>query len=543
MKQKITAKRWGVFYAALLILVFIFTSPVHAIWHTVLSEHFSGSPLSWPWGNWTIYPNRPPQGSGPPYTWGIQDYIFKSNGIDNHSLWCVGQPNALDPEFDNYPANTNSWAKWGPINLSSAVAARANFWYFYETEPVQDYVRWGAYPSNTFNMYEAGRRSGYANPQWYSSYVDFDSLENGTISLLGQSAVYVLFNFVSDGDAQVYTGAFIDEISIAWDDGIFDLLVQSAGFVNPDSSPAAIAFVGDTIRFALHWAAEGTGLTPFFNITCRLDGQLIYSERRNIDIGDNQVVGADTYSDLWVVSPDSHTVEWMLDASQEIAEASEANNDTILAFLPEFHNVPPWIEVLRPTWGDTAAQTFVIRWQDEDPDNNAYINLFWNFDTLSTNGIPIPGAAGILEDDEADSFLWNVSTLPEGPIWVLAMIEDGSEPFFDYSAGPVIIDHDWVAVSPWNIPAAPPRDFSIQSVYPNPFNSGTVIRIAAPDAAEIELKVFDPLGRQIASPYHGRIEPGVHDIRWSPEGIPAGLYLIELNAQDLHLRAKAVYLK
>ncbi|MCX6640394.1 MAG: hypothetical protein NTW14_07940 [bacterium] len=220
--------------------IFMVPQPVDAVWHIVLSERFAGSSLTWPWGNWTINPNRPPTGSGPPYSWGVQDTYYKFNGMDTHSLWCCGQPNSLDPFQDNYPPGTVSWAKWGPINLSQAVAAQANFWFYCKTEPVQDYFRWGAYPSNTFNMYEYDRRSG-VNTDWLNGFLDFDSLAGGTQSMLGQGSVYIVFQFVADGDNQVNVGAFLDEVNIAWDDGMLDLEAKSPFFQDMDSTTTSTA--------------------------------------------------------------------------------------------------------------------------------------------------------------------------------------------------------------------------------------------------------------------------------------------------------------
>lgn len=502
-------------------------------------------PQNFPSGNWTLNPNltwySPP---GPPFVWGIQDDVFQLNGFDTHSLWCVGLPPTLSPSNnDTYPPNTNSWAKWGPIDLSRAVAARAIFYYYCVSEPVQDYVRWGAWPSNAWNMYEAGRRSGNY-PQWSTFTVNFDSLQyaGGDTSLLGDNSVWLVFHFFSDADNQVAIGAFIDELTIAWDDGTFDLQANAPGLAHLDSTPVVTTVIGDTIRFSLNWSAEGSGTTPDFDITCQLDGQPFYSERRNVDIGGSQMVALTTYSTPWVVTPDSHTVAWMLDASQEIVEAVETNNDTLLEFLPLTVNIPPTIEVTRPTWGDTAASQFVIHWVDDDPDNNASINLYWRFDTLAYNGTPIPGALGISEDDEADSFLWNVSSIPEGPIWVLAMISDGSPPVFDFSEGPLIVDHDWTYAVESPTPELP-QEFALQSVYPNPFNSSTVLRLAVPRTTKARLQVFDLMGRLRDVPFEGLLQAGYHEISWSPRDLPSGVYLVEFNAAGLKLRAKAVYLK
>ena len=533
----------------LLMAVFAFVwcaqfQPARAIWHVVLNEHFMGTPLSWMnspgygWGNWDCYPYP---AYGPPYTWGITSYIFKYNGIDSQSLWCVGTPNTLAPELDPYPANTNAWVRWGPIDLSEAVKARASFWFYCQTEPVQDYVRWGAYPSSQWNMYESGRYSGETT-EWLMETVDFDSLEGGTISLLGQNNVFLFFQFVSDYDSQVDMGAFIDEVNIAWEDGVFDLEAELAFLASLDSTQLMETFVGDSVRFALSWKAKGDGTTPMFDITCQLDGELFYSERRNAEIGSNQQIWVYTYTEPWVVEADTHTVFWMLDASREIDESSETNNDTSMTFVPLPTNSAPWLSFFHPTWGDTANQQFTITWEDGDPDDNAIITLYYDDDSTGNNGYVIPGAYNIPEDDPTNSFNWNVTGMPEGPFWVLGYITDTHNFSWVYSDGPLIIDHDWTGVRDDRFLTLP-QEITLESVYPNPFNNSTKIRFGLPAGDQVQVKIFDSLGRLRSEAFKGWLSAGYHEITWSPGELPSGIYIVEIGAAGVTHRGKVVFLK
>jgi len=542
MPRRLSMTKMMILIALALVSICLYSSPGNAIWHSVLSERFWQSPQIFPWPNWTISPNRNWYQSGVGDVWGVQDEVYKVNGLDMQSIWCCGLPPTLSPSVDNYPANMNAWAKWGPIDLSLAVAARATFAYKCITEPEQDYFRWGAYGSNSFNMYEADRRSGTGSGQWLTTTMRFDSLQGGTVNLLGDNSVWFELHFVSDGDNIRYQGAFVDELTISWDDGTFDLFAQLAGLAALDSTPVAIPLMGDSIRFSLDWSAEGSGTTPDFDITCWLDDQLFYTERRNAEIGQSQIVGFTTYSDPWAVEPDTHTVVWRVDASQEIAEAYETNNDTSLSFESQMPNQPPVIQVTRPTFGDTSAGQFVIRWTDEDPDDNALIYLYWAMDTTSVIGTIIPGALGIPEDDEADSFQWVFSAVPQGPVWILAKIEDGFMMAYDFSDGPLIVDYNWSAIG--ETPGGEiPQSFALQSIYPNPFNGGTTLRLAVPNASEGEVRIYDLAGRLQEIAYRGLLTPGYHDIRWQPENLPSGVYLVEFRADQLKLRSKVVYLK
>jgi serine protease AprX len=108
-------------------------------------------------------------------------------------------------------------------------------------------------------------------------------------------------------------------------------------------------------------------------------------------------------------------------------------------------NVQPEIEVTSPNGGaDTADTFYVIRWTDDDPDNNARISLYNDQDEDPDNG-KVLIASNIPEDPEGDgdSHVWDTSTLVEGrSFYIHAEIDDGAnEPFISTSSGTVTISH------------------------------------------------------------------------------------------------------
>ena len=108
-------------------------------------------------------------------------------------------------------------------------------------------------------------------------------------------------------------------------------------------------------------------------------------------------------------------------------------------------NVSPEIVVTNPDGRTEIADTFyVVRWTDDDPDDNARISLYNDLDTDPDNG-KVLIASNILEDPEGDgdSYVWDTSTLVQGrSFYVLAVIDDGTnEPYSSYSEGTVTISH------------------------------------------------------------------------------------------------------
>jgi hypothetical protein len=108
-------------------------------------------------------------------------------------------------------------------------------------------------------------------------------------------------------------------------------------------------------------------------------------------------------------------------------------------------NVPPEIQVTSPNGGaDTADTFFVIRWTDDDPDDNAHISLYNDLDSDPDNG-KVLIVSNLAEDPEGDgdSYLWDTSTLVEGrSFYIHAEIDDGTNDMWSStSSGTVTISH------------------------------------------------------------------------------------------------------
>lgn len=70
-----------------------------------------------------------------------------------------------------------------------------------------------------------------------------------------------------------------------------------------------------------------------------------------------------------------------------------------------------------------------------------------------------------------------------------------------------------------------PTEFALHENYPNPFNPHTVIRVDIPEQSDVQLRVFDILGREVAVLVNGSITAGVHEIRFDGGQLPSGVYI------------------
>ena len=72
-----------------------------------------------------------------------------------------------------------------------------------------------------------------------------------------------------------------------------------------------------------------------------------------------------------------------------------------------------------------------------------------------------------------------------------------------------------------------PGEFRMAAGYPNPFNSELTIPLILENPAQVELGVYDNLGRQISILALGNYGPGVHRISWKASDLASGIYYIK----------------
>lgn len=79
--------------------------------------------------------------------------------------------------------------------------------------------------------------------------------------------------------------------------------------------------------------------------------------------------------------------------------------------------------------------------------------------------------------------------------------------------------------------------------YPNPFNRSVTLRITLERPADVELAVFDVLGRFVAELHRGPLNAGSHAVAWRPEAAASGIYVASLQSGGKPFRYKLLYLR
>jgi len=87
--------------------------------------------------------------------------------------------------------------------------------------------------------------------------------------------------------------------------------------------------------------------------------------------------------------------------------------------------------------------------------------------------------------------------------------------------------------SPTGISETPnslPHDCRLSQNYPNPFNPSTIITYQLPMNSLVSLKVYDILGREVATLVHGFEEAGYKSVEFNASGVASGVYFYRLQA-------------
>ncbi|MFA3782791.1 DUF5689 domain-containing protein [Melioribacteraceae bacterium 4301-Me] len=135
--------------------------------------------------------------------------------------------------------------------------------------------------------------------------------------------------------------------------------------------------------------------------------------------------------------------------------------------------------------------------------------------------------------------------IPKGLVNIVGIVSqyDASAP---YNSGYEIFPIDSTSISPVtsvNFKHEIDNSYNLYQNYPNPFNPSTKIGYQLPVSGFVSLKVYDLLGREIATLVNENKLAGKYEATFNAEGLPSGIYIYRLTSGSKNLAKKMLLVK
>jgi len=88
-----------------------------------------------------------------------------------------------------------------------------------------------------------------------------------------------------------------------------------------------------------------------------------------------------------------------------------------------------------------------------------------------------------------------------------------------------------------------PTEFVLAQNYPNPFNPSTVINYQLPMTNHVTLKVYDAIGREVATLVNEVKEAGTYSATFDGSKLSSGIYFYTLKAENFTAVKKLLLMK
>ena len=191
--------------------------------------------------------------------------------------------------------------------------------------------------------------------------------------------------------------------------------------------------------------------------------------------------------------------------------------------------------VYKPTI-NVAGQYQVYEWHGWRGQNSTSYTMASNVPCTIVHG----NGSAVLRIDQSKNFgQWNLLGT-----YIFRPGGNASVTITNNANGSVIADaFRFVYAGPDNTAQGVGNDYSLQQNYPNPFNQSTTIRYFVPTNSWVTLKVYDILGREVATLVNSMESPGYKSVSFDAKALSTGVYGYRLRAGAYSQVMKMVLIK
>ena len=203
---------------------------------------------------------------------------------------------------------------------------------------------------------------------------------------------------------------------------------------------------------------------------------------------------------------------WRVNTSNDAGESSWTATQMFTA-------IAPFITVTKPNGGEQWQRglSYFIQWNDNIVED-VVIQLYKG-DKLSTT---------IASTSNHRAYKWAISaTFAIGSDYSIK-IKRKTDTLFDVS------DSKFAVIDTTNTfvknESSVVKDYALYQNYPNPFNPATTIYFALPSQSFVSLKVYNILGREVATIVSEEMSAGTYTQQWNAGDLSSGVYFYRLSA-------------
>jgi len=182
--------------------------------------------------------------------------------------------------------------------------------------------------------------------------------------------------------------------------------------------------------------------------------------------------------------------------------------------------------------------------------NENAVTLNWQTETETNNqGFEIERKEVLSPQSSVSKEEWNVlgfvngngtTTEPQSYSFVDRNLEAGK---YNYRLKQIDFDGTFEYSNVIEVEIAVPLQFSLEQNYPNPFNPSTSIQYAIASKQFVTLKVYDVLGKEIATLVNEEKPAGNYEVKFDASKLASGIYYYQLRAGEFVETKKMTLLK
>ncbi|MCZ7603620.1 MAG: T9SS type A sorting domain-containing protein [Melioribacteraceae bacterium] len=146
------------------------------------------------------------------------------------------------------------------------------------------------------------------------------------------------------------------------------------------------------------------------------------------------------------------------------------------------------------------------------------------YDYLTNNGIEYTVRYAFFVDDVPGVSLFGYNSASDGGYWNYSEIT--------FTAETSVADDDVLV-----------NTFSLQQNYPNPFNPSTTIKYSVPQLSDVSVKVYDVLGKEVATLVDAQQAQGVYEVNFNAANLASGMYIYTIQAGSFTSSKKMLLMK